>query len=1311
MTITRLPAIIVCTFALSADGAEQWLKNPAMALTKGQPAGWRYYDFKTGGKPVVSSDAGRDGSPCVGIQVSTTKQRGSWSQNIKLTDQTFVKVTGWYRTDGIEPAVSRGATVRMSYRGSGKVKFFGDHRFYFQPSSEWQPFEFTDRVIPGADTLEVELFNFFVPGTVWFDDIACTLGSAKEWASKLAHMLDKPPAGNQVGYAPANGEVLTLTPPAFRWLPVRGVKKWRVQCSADPKFPAGNTQTYEPATTIFTPHETIEPGKYYWRYGFDVKDTKVAAWSKPRSFTIAGDPMRYPRPTMEEVNALIPKTHPRVFLTPKLVEQIRSSDDPSVKEMMANTLRASKRYIGGELYPEPPRLPKGRAARRNKYQEIFRTMRPFTSGMERCAFAYAVTGDKAAGAEAKRRLMHFMTWDPQGTSGVFHNDEPAMDLAKRGPRSFDWIRELLTDDERKKCVEHFRLRLGDINKLHRRMPFEASPFASHAGRMVPFMVEGSIVFYQDIPEARDWLDYTLHLMWNTYPAWGSADGGWHEGPGYWGAYIGMMTRNVYGFGALGKLWSRKPFFRNTGYFGIYGVPPYAKQKPFGDGHEGRTGGGHGDILYSLSSLHDNPHFRWYAAVWGRLFSYGPERFLAYRPDLSPKPPVDIPQSRVFPNIGLVGIHSNLADPTGSVQMLFKSDPYGSVSHNHASQNAFAINAYGEALAISSGYYQQYGSPHHAQWTWETRAHNSITIDGKGQRKRSRASQGRIARFWEDGGITYTMGDATAAYEGRLRQFHRHVFFLRPDTFVIVDDIAAPRPVSAEWLLHARNEMAIDEAKRSAKITSGDARLHVQFVTPELLNFSQTDKFTVAPHKPDSPNQWHLTVVPARKSATPRFVTVLTPSRSSDPGQPAPLRHLDANGFLGVEIGSGRTLACIRLVGAKPGAALISDTSTDAQAFVIRRAADRHRLLSFTAAGVRTLRSRDEMLLSASAAVSASAQFGTREARVIIEANAPATCTLHVPAEYSSPALPEGVELRSRAGDAIELAVPAGRREIVLPRTQQKAVAPLELQCAQLGEPRVVEPTVGTHSTAWLAQTDGLEAGVQTIKVVYAAPKGSKMILTEGPKRREWTAPGGQAVEEFHWALIPGQFPFTLINEHGLDERARVQAIRLSTIKTGAKLVPVKVAQKTPGAIRIEAETFESHRGIHDAVRDKGRRTYACSGKLVYGVGDLVTRLDYLIDVPKSGIYAITFRHAGDQKRTALSLELNGKSLGGYCDLFLIGPTEGWGYSAGEWSSGRLSDAAGKPVGLSLTAGKNRLTLLGHGGRTHLDWIALVPVVR
>lgn len=56
------------------------------------------------------------------------------------------------------------------------------------------------------------------------------------------------------------------------------------------------------------------------------------------------------------------------------------------------------------------------------------------------------------------------------------------------------------------------------------------------------------------------------------------------------------------------------------------------------------------------------------------------------------------------------MHSALADPQ-RVSLLFRSSPFGSLNHAHADQNSFVLYAKGEVLAMDSGVYDFYDSPH------------------------------------------------------------------------------------------------------------------------------------------------------------------------------------------------------------------------------------------------------------------------------------------------------------------------------------------------------------------------------------------------------------------------------------------------------------------------------------------------------------------------------------------------------------------------------------------------------------------------
>jgi hypothetical protein len=433
--------------------------------------------------------------------------------------------------------------------------------------------------------------------------------------------------------------------------------------------------------------------------------------------------------------------------------------------------------------------------------------------------------------------------------------------------------------------------------VHRSRPMESQPFSSHPGRMIGFVVEGSIALAHDVEEVSDWLDYTLKLLWSIYPAWGFADGGWHEGISYWGSYMNRMFRVVAELARYDIPLKEKPFFRNTGYFGLYAGYPKRPTRAFGDGHYGSVGESHGQLMYNISTLYQNPYFRWHAEVSGAGIPSGRAAFLFYDPDLKMRLPADIPQSRVFNDVGLVAMHSRMDDPDNNVTMLFKSNPFGAISHNHASQNAFVIEAYGEALAISSGSRQLHGSSHHREWMWHTKAHNSILVDNEGQVIRQRSSRGKIIHYEDTGEYVYTVGDATEAYGGRLNRFHRHVIFVRPDCFVIIDDLKTSGKASTfQWLLHSPTEIKVDRSTHLMVNQSGNVRLTSRFLTPGDLEYHQHSGFTPQVVDPEEmTNQYHLTVSTKEPSASKKFVAIMHVDRTSGrpmelPEPPSAERH-------------------------------------------------------------------------------------------------------------------------------------------------------------------------------------------------------------------------------------------------------------------------------------------------------------------------------------------------------------------------------------------------------------------------------------
>ncbi len=504
--------------------------------------------------------------------------------------------------------------------------------------------------------------------------------------------------------------------------------------------------------------------------------------------------------------------------------------------------------------------------------------------------------------------MHIASWDPNGSTSLGNNDEPGKDLIQRMASVYDYVYPLLSEPERKVVRRCFSIRMHQLYLGLKRLPFEVNPFDSHAmGSYLDHLTEACIAMAGEL-DVEEPLEYCLMMLWAPFfPPYGGADGGWSEGPGYWGWSVADWLRDFrYVEQATGVPIHQRAWLRNTGYFELYGNPPYSKLSPFGDGSDTR---GNGDVdMWELARTFHNPYFKWYADQL-KYRPHGLLAFLDYGQEVAGKAPHDLPQGRCFNDVGLACMHDYLWDGEKNVEVLMRSSPYGSISHSYADQNAFVLSGYGEPLAISSGYYPYYGSPHHRGWTWQTKAANSIGVDGEGQQIRDWNAKGRILHFESNDYYHYALGDATAAYRGRLQRFYRHILYVRPldsemtPIVVIYDDLISRKKSTFQWWLHALEQMRIDGASQSVEIKRNQAQLDVRFLAPISLRFSQTDQFTIPPEgdADQYPNQWHLTAETTEPSESCRFLTVFFPHKVDQRDGSRSTKLLSGRGYLGVEV--------------------------------------------------------------------------------------------------------------------------------------------------------------------------------------------------------------------------------------------------------------------------------------------------------------------------------------------------------------------------------------------------------------------------
>lgn len=727
----------------------------------------------------------------------------------------------------------------------------------------------------------------------------CVAGITR--AGEPAPSLDPAPTPTQKPYSPADGQLVEITPPPFLWVPSGKESVYVLQVSTSRDFPAEKTQNYgNLRRSVFVPQEPLSAGTWFWRYGIDKKGTVTFGRARPFTVPESARPFSFPR--WDEVVKRVPQSRPRLFFPGARLEQVRGWAAGELKPAVDSLVAGCEREVGKELVAEPGYQPKG-----PDYGpwavSVMRTTRPPMDVMERCALAYLLTGNRRLGEEAKRRLLHFFSWDPNGPTSFFAYDEPPMWMMMRGTRGYDWTYDLFTPDERSRVEANMRVRAGQFFKHLQRLPFESSPYNSHAGRLPGFLGECALSFVHEWPEAREWLEYATLLYYTSYPAWGGDDGGWQEGPGYWGAYMQFALHYVVALRtATGVDLMQKPFFRNTPYYGLYTATPYHQHSPFGDGQSGSPAG-LGGLMYVFSTLTQNPYFRWHAEDAKATIGADTLSLATYNPALKAASPRELPPARSFPAVGLASFHTALGDKQNDISFLLRSSPYGGVSHGHADQNAFTLEAFGRGLALATGYYPWYGSPHHDQWTRATKAVNSILVDGKGQVQRQWGAGGRLVAFDSTEGYDYAEAEAAAAYPGDIDRFRRHVLHLRPGVFVIFDDLAAPRPVRFQWLLHAYQRIQADEASRVLRIINPPAAMNVHLLVPDKLDLSQTDRFKPEPEPIAGKwsNNWHLTASTPEPSRQARFLAVLLPYREGHEADLPRVELLQGTGAVGVKL--------------------------------------------------------------------------------------------------------------------------------------------------------------------------------------------------------------------------------------------------------------------------------------------------------------------------------------------------------------------------------------------------------------------------
>ncbi len=329
------------------------------------------------------------------------------------------------------------------------------------------------------------------------------------------------------------------------------------------------------------------------------------------------------------------------------------------------------------------------------------------------------------------------------------------------------------------------------------------------------------------------------------------DGGWGEGPGYWGyamQYLstllgGMQTALGTDYG-LGKI----PGLDQAGFFPIYTTGPTNKSFNYADAGEG-PGGGPG--MFLLAGLYHQPAFAGYQKDHS---GGGVQELIWYSAGQTPKA-AGLPLDRYFRHAEVTAMRSAWDDPLGAFAGFKAGD--NKFNHSHLDLGSFVADAQGVRWAGSLGP-DDYNMPGYfdtakQRWTYyrlRAEGNNTFILNPGSGPDQEIAAATTITRFQSSPDEVFAVADLTAAYAKQAQKVSRgFALFHGRKWFMVQDEAQCAKPAEAWWFMHTKAVVELATDSVSATLTQSGKRMVARILSPAGAKFLVMD----AKPLPTSPN--------------------------------------------------------------------------------------------------------------------------------------------------------------------------------------------------------------------------------------------------------------------------------------------------------------------------------------------------------------------------------------------------------------------------------------------------------------------------
>lgn len=666
---------------------------------------------------------------------------------------------------------------------------------------------------------------------------------------------------------PHHGAVTSTNPPIITWPLI-----YQAPFIVELEHPNSEVIRFESNRNWLVFDHIFPIGEYRWRL-IPTNQTDNAPWY---NFHITKNSQHYPIPnTSHLIKHAKLKNRPRSIDKQGLTQK---AGTPEINQLLEKVKTWRKQSL-----PKEPNFKLGTSLSTTESSNLRKLIFAEEEKVLKSAIAWLATSSRHALLETKRRALNLAQMNPTGVTSFLTQDQAGRSIAWTLALVFDWLYPEWEHKERKKLLGAISPRLNDMlgtsrYGLDNSLTMDANPYNAHGvtalskTTVICTLLAGESPFYDQCFEDV----VPRYLAWPI--PWGFNDGGFANGTAYahWSLLYDQFLSWQLLNNSLGIDLTLHPWAKGYGDYITYFLPPATPTGLFGDEAESDYPIVWATQARTFNALIPSPLSAWYAKQHFREDKTHPALLLSPIADLSNVTghlPKKTPHAIHIPSIGWVAMHSDLADRRRT-SIYFKSSPYGSYNHSHADQNSFVIHSEGKVLAVDSGYYDYYGSPHWEQWYKQTKAHNAITYDGgKGQPRYDMQAKGKVVHFEHTEAFDIVTGDATKAYDDQLTSAIRSMIYIRPNTLIIYDTLESKTPRTWEWNFHALSSIQ-EKEKNQVEIDNDGRKLCIKPIEPASLKFSQTNQFPVAP-KNKYNAQWHGKFENPQKSVTATFITLLS----------------------------------------------------------------------------------------------------------------------------------------------------------------------------------------------------------------------------------------------------------------------------------------------------------------------------------------------------------------------------------------------------------------------------------------------------